>query len=69
MKRPFIFLITLIIYFSISLGIGVPFALWLPLKDTNGVDFVSYAIFGAAFGAVCGMVVWAMYLFNMIHRR
>lgn len=61
MKYDLKFLLILISYCSIGLGAGMPLALWLATKHSEGMDFVSYAIFGSIFGVICGIVLWIMY--------
>jgi hypothetical protein len=69
MKRPVTLLIVLIIYCSTGFCIGIPLAIWLAMKDTTGINFISYAVFSAIFGAFCGVVIWIMYRFNLHQRR
>ncbi|RLM22758.1 hypothetical protein BIY28_08605 [Brenneria goodwinii] len=65
MKRPFIFLIMLMVYCAFGFGLGMPFAIWLSVKDSTGINFVNYVFFGAFFGAFCGVIIWLMYRFNL----
>lgn len=61
MKHDLKFLLTLITYCSIGLGVGMPLAIWLATKNPEGIDFVSYAVFSSLFGVICGIVLWVMY--------
>ncbi|MFU0815173.1 MAG: hypothetical protein ACFWUG_14160 [Rahnella inusitata] len=69
MKRPYIFLIALVVYCSVGFGIGMPFAIWLVIKDSSRINFFDYAFFSAVFGSFCGLIIWIMYRFNLHQRR
>lgn len=61
MKSSLITLIILIIQSVIGFGVGMPFAIWLALKNTSTVNFLHYGLLGAGLGAVLGIIIWLMF--------